>query len=170
MVTTSGVTSGTAVQVATVAPVVTGGTTSLAANTAAITINGSGFDPIAANNTVVFNGDGGRHRDRGDHDSLTVVFSAAPTAGSLTAVVTTDGVEQRDGGAGRHGHAGRDLPARRTSPSTRSSVVIHGFGFDTTAAHNTVVFNDGAVGDRLRGDTDRADRNVQHQADRHGHV
>ena len=62
--------------------------------------------------------------------------------------------EQRNGGAGRHGHAGRDLPARRSLALNGTSLVIHGFGFDTTAAHNTVVFNDGAVGDRHRRDPD----------------
>ena len=36
-----------------------------------------------------------------------------------------------------------DLAANATT------VTINGFGFDTTAAHNTVVFNDGAVGSDL---------------------
>ena len=47
--------SGAPVQVATVTPVVTASTASLPANASQITINGSGFDPTAANNKVTFN-------------------------------------------------------------------------------------------------------------------
>ncbi len=47
--------SGTAVQVATVTPVVTSSTASLAANATTVTINGFGFDGTASHNTVTFN-------------------------------------------------------------------------------------------------------------------
>ena len=52
MVTTDGVSSGTAVQVATVTPVVTSSTANLAANATSLTINGYGFDTTAGHNTV----------------------------------------------------------------------------------------------------------------------
>jgi len=41
--------------VVTVTPEVTSSTGTLPANATTITINGAGFDPIAANNTVTFN-------------------------------------------------------------------------------------------------------------------
>ncbi len=93
MVTTDSVSSGTAVQVATVTPVVTSSTASLAANATTFTINGFGFDPTAANNTVVFNDGAVGTVTAATATSLTVTFSTEPTtAGSLTAVVTTDNV------------------------------------------------------------------------------
>ena len=72
-----GVSSGSAVQVATVTPVVTSSIASLAANATTFTINGFGFDPTAANDTVVFN-DGA------------VGTVAAATATALTVTFTTD--------------------------------------------------------------------------------
>src|SRR5581483_11543112 len=94
VVTTDAVTSGSAVQVATIAPVVTSnGSYHLAGNATTLTINGFGFDTTAANNTVVFNNGAVGSVSAATATSLTVTLSTAPTtAGSLTAVVTTNGV------------------------------------------------------------------------------
>ena len=94
MVTTDLVSSGAAIQVATVTPVVTSSTASLAANgTTSLTINGFGFDPTAGNNTVVFNDGAVGTITTATATLLTATLSTSPTtAGSLTAVVTTDGV------------------------------------------------------------------------------
>ena len=66
-------------------------TANLAANATTITINGLGFDTDAPPITRSLQRRGGRHGHCGDPTSLTVTFSTKPTtAGSLTAVVTTD--------------------------------------------------------------------------------
>ncbi len=100
IVTTDSESSGAAVQVATVTPVVTSSTANLAANASQITINGFGFNPTAANNTVAFNDGAVGTVTAATATSLTVTFSTKPkTAGSLTAVVTTDnaGVAENSG-------------------------------------------------------------------------
>jgi hypothetical protein len=146
VVTTDSVSSGTAVKVATVAPVVTLSTASLAANATTITINGVGFDTTAAHNTVVFNDGAVGTVTAATATSLTVAFSTKPTtAGNLTAVVTTNSVS-----------SGTAVQVATVTPVVTSSIAnlshtattftIFGFGFDLTAGHNTVVFNNGAVG------------------------
>ena len=83
--------SGTAVQVATVTPVVTSSTASLAINATTVTISGSGFDPVAANNTVVMNNGAIGTVTSATVSLLTVTFSTKPIAlGTLTAIVTTN--------------------------------------------------------------------------------
>ena len=70
----------------------------LAANATTVTITGLAFDPIAANNTVVFNDGAAGTVTVATSTSLIVTFSTKPTtAGSLTAVVTTDGVSSGAG-------------------------------------------------------------------------
>ena len=96
-VTTGGASSGAAVQVATVAPAVTASTAALAANAATMTINGSGFSTTPGNNTVVFNSGAVGTVTASTATSLTVSFSTKPTAGNLTAVVTSNGHQQRHG-------------------------------------------------------------------------
>jgi hypothetical protein len=91
-VSVDGFSSGAAVQVATVTPVVTLNTATLASNATSITIAGIGFDPTAAHNTVAFNDGAVGSVTAATATSLTVTFSTRPTgAGSLTAVVTTNG-------------------------------------------------------------------------------
>jgi hypothetical protein len=91
VVNSDGVSSGAAVQVATVTPVVTASTASLAATATQITISGFGFDPTAANNEVIFNDGAVGTITAATATSLTVTFSTKPkNAGSLTVVVTTD--------------------------------------------------------------------------------
>ena len=146
VVTTDGTSSGSAVQVATVSPVVTASTTSQAGNVNTVTINGTGFNPTAASNTVVFNSGAVGTVTGGGATSLTVTFSTKPAAGALTAIVTSFGAS-----------SGSAIQVATVSPfvtastsnltiASATTITINGFGFDPTAAHNTVTFNHGAVG------------------------
>jgi hypothetical protein len=73
-------------------PTVTASTANLAANATSIVINGTGFDTQIGNNTVVFNDGAVGTVTAATSTSLTVTFITKPaSAGSLTAVVTTDG-------------------------------------------------------------------------------
>jgi hypothetical protein len=92
VVITDGESSGNPTKVATVVPVVTSSTANLAPTATQITISGFGFDPTAANNTVVFNDGAIGTITAATATSLTVTFTTKPkSAGSLTVVVTTDG-------------------------------------------------------------------------------
>src|SRR5207244_1443444 len=144
-VTTDSVSSGAAVQVATVTPVVTSSTPNLAANATTVTINGFGFDTTAGNNTVTFNDGAVDTVTAASATSVTVAFATTPaTAGNLPAVVTTDGVS-----------SGAAVQVATVTPVVTSStanlaanattLTINGRGFDPTAGNNTVTFNDGAV-------------------------
>src|SRR3569623_2078683 len=146
VVTSNGVSSGAAVQVATVEPVVTSSTSNRAANEATLTINGFGFAPTAGNNTVVLNDGAVGTVTSASATSLTVSFSTGPTSGgSLTAVVTTDSV-----GSGAAEQVATVKPVVTSSTASlainATTLTLNGFGFDTTPGNNTVVFNNGAVG------------------------
>ncbi|TCO94115.1 DNA-binding beta-propeller fold protein YncE [Chthoniobacter flavus] len=81
------------VQVATVVPVVTSTTTDLGFNTTTLTINGFGFDPIAANNTVTLNNGATGTVTAATATQLTIALTHSPTqTGTLTATVTTDAI------------------------------------------------------------------------------
>ena len=91
-VTSFGGSSGTAVQVATVvaAPTVTQSLANLASSATALTITGTGFDPTAAGNTVVFSS-GVAFVSSSTSMSLTLSVTTPPSVGSLTVVVTSFG-------------------------------------------------------------------------------
>jgi hypothetical protein len=55
-----------------------------------IIIAGFGFDPVASRNTVTFSNGAVGTVTSATATSLTVNFSVKPTAGNLTAVVTTN--------------------------------------------------------------------------------
>jgi hypothetical protein len=88
VVTVDGVSSGTAVQVASLAPVVTMSTAKLPAGAKSIVINGANFDPNHAQNTVVFSSGTGIVT-AWSQTSITVTFLVMPKAGPLTVVVTS---------------------------------------------------------------------------------
>src|SRR5207244_4109998 len=91
VVTSNSLTSGAAVQVPAVTPVVTSNITNLAANATTLTISGFGIDTTAGNNTVAFNDGAVGTVTAATATSLTVTFSTKPTGvGNLTAVVTTN--------------------------------------------------------------------------------
>lgn len=146
VVSTNGVSSGTPVQVATLAPTVTSSTANLAANAATITINGTGFSATAANNTVSFNNGAVGTVTAATTTSLIVTFSTRPiSAGSLTAIVTSGGVIS--GSAVQVATVIPVVTSRTNGISiTANGIVINGFGFSSATGGNTVVFNNGAVG------------------------
>ncbi len=146
IVTTRGSTSGAAVQIATVTPVVTSSTAAWAFNGTNIVISGFGFDPVAANNTVVFNNGAVGTVTSATKTSLTVTFATKPTnLGSLTAIVTTNTLT-----SGSATQVAVVAPAVATATASlaanANTITISGAGFSTTAGNNTVVFNNGAVG------------------------
>ncbi len=161
--------SGNPVQVRTVTPVVTSSTASLAAEATQITISGFGFDPTAANNTVVFNDGAVGTVTTAGPTSFTVTFSTRPTtAGSLTAIVTTD--SDSSGAAVQVATVTPVVTASTVAVSANPfQMTIHGFGFDPTAANNTVTFNRGARRHGHCGDPDLADRELHRPADHRRH-
>ncbi len=145
VVTTNTVSNGSAVQVATVQPVITPATSSLAANATTLTINGFGFSPTASNNTVSFTNGAVGTVTSATSTSLVVTLTTLPTAaGDLEATVTSGGVTSSSA------QVAEVIPvvtAKTTSLAADSSTVtISGFGFSTTAANNVLVFDNGAVG------------------------
>jgi len=147
IVTTNSINSGTAVQVAAIVPLVTNSCGNLAANAMTLTINGFGFDPIAVNNTVVFNDGAIGTVTTATANSLTMTLSTSPsTAGDLTAVVTTS--SRSSGAAIRVATVIPVVTVSTTSlAANAATVVINGFGFGTTVGNNLVTFNNGAIGD-----------------------
>ncbi len=127
-------------------PVVTSNTASLATNATTITINGYGFDPTAAHNTVVLSSGAIGTVTTASATSLTVTFSTRPAAlGTLIAVVTTD--SQSSGTAVQVAKVIPVVTSNTTHlAANAATVTINGFGFDSVASHNTVVLSDGAVG------------------------
>jgi hypothetical protein len=74
------------------APTVITNTASLPANATTVVISGTGFDPQVGNDTVTFNDGAVGTVTAATSTALTVTFTTMPAgAGSLTAVITTDG-------------------------------------------------------------------------------
>ena len=142
VVTTDSVSSGAAVQVATVAPVVTSGSANLAANAGTLTIAGYGFDPTTAHDAVVLSSGAAGIVSAATPTLLTVTLTKVPTAGNLTAVVTIDGVAS---GSAVGVAAVTPVVTASTANLTTSAatLTISGYGFDTTPGNNSVAFNDG---------------------------
>src|SRR5947209_2846127 len=125
---------------------VTPDTSPLLANATTIVINGSGFDPIVANNSVVFDDGAAGTVTAATATALTVEFSADPlTAGNLSVVVTADSVD-----SGAPVQVATVTPVVTTSTTNlaanAATLTIDGFGFDPTAGNNAVVLDDGAAG------------------------
>ena len=119
---------------------VTADTSNLLADAAAISISGSGFDPIVANNSVVFNDGAVGTVTAATSTSLTVEFSTDPTtAGNLTAVVTSNGVSS---GAAVQVATVEPVVTSSTShlAANVATLTINGLGFDPTPGNNTVAF------------------------------
>ncbi len=144
-VTVSGVSSGNAVQVATVIPVVTSSTANLAVNATSLTINGFGFSTTAGNNTVTFGGGVTGTVTTATATQLTVTSLSGLALGSLTASVTVSGVS-----SGTAVQVATVVPVVTSSsaslPVTATSVTINGFGFSTTAGNDSVSFSGGVTG------------------------
>jgi len=93
VVTNGNGTSGSAVQVATVRPVVTSNTATILSNVTTLTINGFGFSPTFGNNTVVFTPAGSTGSITGaTATTLTVTSLTGLVPGNLSAIVTSNAV------------------------------------------------------------------------------
>src|SRR5262249_55445795 len=92
-VSVNGTSNPSAVQVATVTPVVTSSTASLAVNAPTLVINGFGFSTTAPNTTGSFHLGAAGTVTTATATQLTVTFTTQPTSlGSLTASVTSNSV------------------------------------------------------------------------------
>lgn len=103
---------------------------------ATVTIVGAGFDPTAANNTVMFNGTTALVPSATETEIVTAVplgatsgkisisvnGQTATSTGNFTVLPSIDGFSPASGSVG-------------------ATVIITGTGFDPTAANNTVMFN-----------------------------
>lgn len=133
-----------------VGPIVTSSTANLPANASSVTINGVGFDPTPANNSVIV-------KDTTTGISITVTPGTAsttsltvPLAGigtltggdALTAVVTSYGVDSFT-----PVQVATVAPVVTSSTAnlaaSATSVVISGFGFGLTKANDSVTLTDG---------------------------
>jgi hypothetical protein len=117
----------------------------LAADSSTVTIAGTGFDTTALNNRVVFNNGAVGTVTNATSTALTVTFSSRPSAGNLTAIVTTNGASNPT--AIQVAAVKPMVTASTTNLArTAATIVINGFGFSTTLSSNTIVFNNGAIG------------------------
>src|SRR5262249_15485722 len=110
------------------------------------TINGSGFDDATpGNNVVTFSGGVTGTVTTATFTQLTVTGLTGLIAGPLNASVSVQGTS-----SGAAVQVATVTPA--VTPSTANlavsatSMTIAGFGFDSTAGNNTVVFSGGATG------------------------
>lgn len=142
-VTVDGVAS-TQTQVATVGstPAVTASSALLAASAGLLTITGTGFDPVAANNTVTLSSGRGIVLVA-TSEALVLQFTQQPRAGLLRAVVVSDGI------AGTQAQIATVYaaiaPAIGSLQAIAKTLVITGAGFDAlTPANNIVALSSGA--------------------------
>ena len=135
--TVSGISSGAAVQVATVTPVVTVSATALSATATSLVIHGFGFSTTAANNKVAFNGGTTGTVSSATATTLTVTNITGLVGGGLLAIVTSNSVS-----SGAAVEVATVTPVVTASTAAlkvnATSLVIHGFGFSTTPANNAV--------------------------------
>ncbi len=137
--------SGTAVQVATVAPVATVSTANLAANATSLTIKGFGFSTTASSDKVTFSGGATGTVTAATATTLTVTSLKGLISGKLLASVTVSGTSS---GAAVQVATVTPVVTKSTTSLAPSAttLTINGFGFDPTAAHDTVVFSNGVTG------------------------
>src|SRR5439155_22895185 len=137
--------SGMAVHIAEVLPLVTSSSANLAANATTLTINVFGFSITAASNMVSFSGGVTGMVTAATAFTLTVSNLAGLTAGTLNASVTVNSVS-----------SGVAVQVATVTPVVTSStanlaanattLTINGFGFSSPPASNTVSFSGGATG------------------------
>ncbi len=144
-VTVSGISSGAAVQVANVSPVVTVSATAMLATATSVVIHGFGFSSTPANNKVAFNNGATGTVTSATATTLTVTNITGLVGGGLLAIVTSNSVS-----SGAAVEVATVTPVVTASTASlrvnATSLVIHGFGFSTTAANNVVTFNNGTTG------------------------
>jgi large repetitive protein len=123
-------------------------TVALPANSTSMTISGSAFDPVAANDTVAFSNGVTGVVTAATSTTLTVSLTGLGSVAGGTALdasVTVDGVSS--GSAVQVATVAPVVTASTASlPVTATSLTIAGFGFDTTIAHDSVTFDNGVTG------------------------
>jgi hypothetical protein len=144
-VSVNAVSSGAAVQVAVVAPVLTASTAALPASATTLTIAGAGFDTNPANDKVTFGGGATGTVLSATATQLTIAALSGLVAGPLTASALVDGVS-----SGNPVEVAAVTPvvtaSTATLPATSTTLTISGFGFDTNAANDVVTFSGGTTG------------------------
>ncbi|MCU1441719.1 MAG: hypothetical protein JWP85_2716, partial [Rhodoglobus sp.] len=145
-VTTNGVISSGSTQVASVTPVVTLNTATIQNTATTLVINGFGFSPTPASNSVTFSGFATGAVTAATPTQLTVTFGTAPSVGDLNVIVSAGGQA-----SGSFVKVATVISLSITSSTTNlvqsaATLDIAGTGFSTTPANNTVTFNNGAVG------------------------
>jgi hypothetical protein len=125
-------------------PVITASSANLAANATTLIIQGTGFSSNRASDVVKFSGEVAGKVIKATPTQLTVANLTGLAVGSLTATVTVRGVSSDQQ------QVATVVPVVRPGKSTlgvgASTVVIHGYGFSSTAANDLVQFSDGATG------------------------
>ena len=156
----SGSPSGTPIQVATIivaAPTVTSNSANLTTTTTTLTINGTNFIPIAANNTVALSlGAVGIVSSATSTQLIVSLITPPSSSGPLTAVVTIYGgnstplVQLATSTSVQVATVVVAPTVNTVNPPSRAinatTLIITGSGFSTTPASNTVAFNLGAFG------------------------
>ncbi len=145
IVTTNSQSSGTAVQVASVVPVITSSSANLAADSSTLFIYGFGFDTTAANNVITFSHGAVGTVTSATATTLEVSFSTRPRAGNLTAQISVNGIS--NGSAVQVASVTSVVTSSTANlAANANTITITGCGFDTTAGNNSVTFNNGGVG------------------------
>ena len=142
-VTVNGLSSAS-MQVATAVaePVITASTAAWSAASPTLTIQGTGFDPTDANNSVTLSSGAGVVTSATSRQ-IVIHLTQAPTAGPLSAQVTVNGF------ASAMTSVATALPSVTASaadlPFLAETLTIDGVGFDPIAAHNHVTLSSGTA-------------------------
>lgn len=147
-VSVDGFSNGSQVQVANVVPVITGPPATLAANATTLTINGFGFSTVAGGNAVKFTGGVTGTVVPVSANQINITNLHGLIAGPLSATVTVTV------GSGKFASTSAVVATvipfvTQSSTSllaNAKTLIIHGLGFSSTAAKNSVTFTGGATG------------------------
>ncbi len=134
----------TKTQIATILPVATMSTTSLAVNASSLYIQGFGFSTTAASDTVTFSGGVTGTISVANPTQLTITNLTGLAVGNLSAVVKVNGSSSASVQLATVAPAITVSSAKLAINAT--SLTITGFGFSTTPASNVVTFSGGATG------------------------
>jgi hypothetical protein len=140
-----GLSSGKAVEINSVRPVISTATANLDATETTLTIDGFGFSPTATGETVIFsNGVKGKIASNSTATQLFITNLTGLVAGNLTAIVTVDGFSSLSE------QIATVIPDIFTSEAdlapTAKTLVIHGAGFSSNNHSDIVTFSGGVTG------------------------
>lgn len=142
VVRTNGLSSGSAVQIATVVPTLTASEALLPITASQIILHGHGFSPTASQNIVTLNGGVKGTVVSATKTQLTVNLSSLVT-GPLTAGVKVNGIPSP--GTVSVARVAPVITERTVNVAqSTTTLTIHGRGFSTTPAQNSVTLSSGA--------------------------